>query len=164
MLINKTKPVWSLMYCWCGSNDSIESNIARGWVADFIMRYECLRPTQVLGFFFLYRILFRFRFVSFWFVVFFLQLNKFSAVWNLDWRQMKRILKGKNEIKVFKCCCFYKSVAVWMEIFHKRGGIVPLRFQPGRVLQARARSLGDLLETCFCNILFRVDAEAEDKL
>lgn len=130
VLINKTKPVWSLMYCWCGSNDSIESNIARGWVADFHCDIWTLEANSSSSDFFLFRILFCFGLV-------FLQLNKFSAVWNLDWRQMKRIIKEKK-IKVFKCCCFYKSVAVWMEIFHERGGIVPLSFQTSWALQARA--------------------------
>lgn len=55
------------------------------------------------------------------------------------------------------CCCLNGNIP-------QERGIVPLSFQTSWALQARAQLFGDTLETCFCNILFRVDAKAEDKL
>lgn len=115
------------MYCWCGSNDSLESNIARGWVADFHCDMRTLEANSSSEVFFFF-LGFCFVFVLFW--VFF-QLNKFSAVWNLDWRQMKRIIKEK---KISRCL----NVAVFTSLllsewkYSTRGGIVPLSFQRGR--------------------------------
>jgi len=54
------------------------------------------------------------------------------------------------------CCCLNGNIP------QERNSSTSLPKEPSA--PGRARLFGDLLETCFCNILFRVDAKAEDKL